>query len=273
MKKTLLIFTLLFFTLSCGQNGQQQQVVKEVNLLTSIENDEAFLSFAMIINIGTTNLTSITLPIINPLKRDIQYGSVSFRPTLQPGLNEIKVKLNLSKMAKKIGGFAKLPNGDDLPVAGMDESRIIELEIEEIHSKVYLALQPEHVMMGFAIAIKEFDVLNGHIPGANIFLGFDVKGVYGLVGMFTGNDPWESGLATFIDLGKYIGSQAIKDLLAGKKITPASMSVPLTASVQRQRKSTMLVEQNLTPEAMSAIHSFLQHHKRKTLHFIPRSLE
>ncbi len=265
--------SLLLLLGSCGQNGEQQQIVKDVNVLTSLENGDVYLSVAVQVQIGTTNLSAITLPIYNYTDPESpKYGEISFRPTLTPGLNEIKIKANLSASAEVSGGWAKLPNGADLPIAGINESDVIQLQIDKIHSRIYLALQQSRALFGFAVAIKEFERLNGKIPGANIFLGFDIKGVLGSVGIFTGDAEYESGLAFFLDISKYFSGDVIDDLLNGREVTEEALMA--TQSFRAEALKADVREafgnKNITARGIKNLHRFLEKMEGRTLHYVDK---
>lgn len=269
---SLLLLALLFT--GCGKDGQQQDIVKGVDVLTSLEDGDVYLSLAVLVKIGTANLTSITLPIYNYTDPNSpKYGEISFKPTMEPGVNEIKVKFNMTFAAQVSGGYAKLPNGAELPIGGLDESDVVQLEVEKIHSRIYLALQQKRALFGFAVAIQEFDRLNGKIPGANIFLGFDIKGVLGTVGLFTGDEAWESGLAFFLDISKYFNSDIIDDLINGRQITAERLEMVnqgfRAASVEEDVRAAF-GNKNITTQSVVNLHRYLKRMKKKTLHFVDK---
>lgn len=275
---TTIILCLTLFISSCGKgDGVKQDIVKEVNVTTSLEDGDVYLSLAILFKIGTTNMTSISLPIVNPNDNSIKYGEISFKPTLTPGYNEVKLKFNMSFAAEVNGGYASLPNGADLPIGGLDESDVIELSIDKIHSKIYLALKDKVAMFGFAVAIKEFDVLNDYIQGANIFLGFDIKGVLGTIGLFTGDDDWESGLAMFLDVSKYLTNDIINDMINGKKITPErfeAMNSRLAAQsltpLELEVKKSNYGSRNVSRKNGMALYKAMRKLKGKTVNYVER---
>ena len=93
------------------------------------------------------------------------------------------------------------PNGNDLPIGGFGPTEIIELAIGKINSKLYLSFGKDNTLLGFAVVIKEFDVVGQSIPGANIFLGFDIKGVQGMAGIFSSEQEMQSG-QNFVNIGQ-----------------------------------------------------------------------
>lgn len=210
------LFSFIVLAASCGKNPQNQ-IVKDVALKTTLEDGKVHITASAQFKLGPLVLPSITLPIIDPKEPGTNYGLISFKPTLQAGFNEIALKLNLSKAARVEGKVPTLPNGASLPVGGINDKRIVELGIDQIHSKIYLGLDGDLTLLGFAIGIKEFDVLNDYLGGTQFFLGFDIKGVLGMVGFFTGNQAYESGLGFFVDMSSVINTDMLNDLINPKK--------------------------------------------------------
>lgn len=274
---TAVVLCLTLFMSSCGQGGGvKQDIVKEVSVVTSLEDGDVYLSLAILFKIGTTNMTSITLPIVNP-NNQVKYGEISFKPTLTPGYNEVKLKFNMSFAAEVNGGYATLPNGKDLPIGGLDESDVIELGIDQIHSKIYLALKKDLAMFGFAVAIKQFDVLSDYLQGANIFLGFDIKGVLGTVGIFTGDDEWESGLAMFLDVSKYLTNDIINDMINQKEITPerfeamqSRIASQTVDPVKQEIRKANFGSRNLSRKNGMALYKAMRKLKGKTVNYVER---
>ena len=218
------IFTLitllstLIFT-SCGKSPESE-IVKDVQINSSLEDGDVYLSISSVFKIGAVSMTSIQLPIVDPKDPSIKYGEVSFRPTIESGYNEIGIKFNLSASSEVTAGYGTLPNGDDLPIGGFGPTDIIELAIGKINSKLYLSFGKDNTLLGFAVVIKEFDVVGQSIPGANIFLGFDIKGVQGMAGIFSSEQEMQSGLGFFLDLSSVISNDIINDIIENRPITP-----------------------------------------------------
>ena len=224
---------------SCGKNGSVspvQNIVKDVTLTTSIENGDMFINLGLLISIGNVVMTSVTLPIVNPMDPSKQYGSVSFKPTMQSGVNELLLKANLSQATSLKGGArATLPNGQALPIGGLEGVDVLELAIDQIHSKIYIALTKTKTLFGFAIAIKEFDAVQHSLPNANIFLGFNIKNVIGMVGLFTGSNSMENGLAAFIDLSSVFNGDILTKLVNHEPITQSDMATASNKAVSDMR--------------------------------------
>jgi len=218
---TLLISTL--FLVSCGKSPENK-IVKDINISSSLEDGDVYLSLSSVFKIGAVSMTSIQLPIVDPRDTSVKYGEVSFKPTLEPGHNEIALKFNLSASSEVQGGYGTLPNGEDLPISGFGASDVIELKIDKINSKIYLAFGKNHTLLGFAVVIKEFDVVGKALPGANIFLGFDIKGVQGMAGLFSSQAEMQSGLGFFLDLSTVVSNDIINDIIDKKPITPEAFA-------------------------------------------------
>jgi hypothetical protein len=221
MTMTLLSMTLLFA--SCGKSPENK-IVKDVSINSILEDGDVYLSFSTVFKIGSISMTSIQLPIVNPYDSSIKYGEISFKPTLEAGYNEIGIKFNLSASSEVQAGFGTLPNGDELPISGFGPTDVIELKIDKINSKLYLAFGKDHTLLGFAVTIKEFDVVGKAIPGANIFLGFDIKGVNGMAGIFSSEQEMQSGLGFFLDLSSVISNDIINDIIENRPITPETFA-------------------------------------------------
>ncbi|MBF0360430.1 MAG: hypothetical protein HQK49_05425 [Oligoflexia bacterium] len=215
----LLTLTLVMFV-SCKSNPIENKIVKDVKLTTTLKDGDVWLGVGATFNLGGMSFTAITFPIKDPYDPSRVYGEVSFKPTFNGNYNAIEFKVNLSDCARIPGAFATLPNGNDLPIAGV-EGRVIELAIDQIKSKIYIALDHDLTMMGFAISIQQFDVVAQYVGGVNFFLGFDLFGVKGTAGLYTAqNQTYQSGLAFFVDISSVVSTDLLNRILNGEVITP-----------------------------------------------------
>jgi len=219
MITSFLTLSLVFFA-SCKGTPVQQKIVKDVKLTSSLVDGDVWLGLGATFDLGAMSFTAIKLPIIDPYDKTRIYGEIDFKPTFQGSYNAIELKVNLSDCAKIPGAYATLPNGNELPIAGMG-GRVVELDIDQIHSKIYLALDHDLTLVGFAISIKEFDVVAQYVGGANIFLGFEIAGVKGTAGLYTSlGQSFQSGLAFFVDISSVVSTDILNDLIDGIPITP-----------------------------------------------------
>ena len=259
---------------SCGKNPEQG-IVKDVDIHTELREGDVWLTLGAVFKLGAASLTDISFPVVDPQDSSIKYGEVSFRPQEEEGLNEIRLSFNLSSAAQVEGGLAKLPNGEDLPIAGVDTSNVLQLDIAQINSRIYLALNSEQTVLGFAIAIKEFGKIGDTLSGANLFLGFDIKGVIGSVGLFTGDEPLENGLGFFVDLSSVFTTDMINDIIAGKEISEESfseMKISARSNNQLARSKTRenFQDEGNTPRNMLGVAKEVDEFGARTLRFVPK---
>ena len=92
----IILLSTLIFT-SCGKSPERE-IVKDVQINSSLEDGDVYLSISSVFKIGAVSMTSIQLPIVDPNDPSIKYGEVSFRPTIEAGYNEIGIKFNLLKI-------------------------------------------------------------------------------------------------------------------------------------------------------------------------------
>lgn len=152
-----IVFSCIALLASCGGRDPSKRIVKDIYAKASLEgeNQDIWLSVSTTFDFGKMGMTAIQIPIVEPLRPEIEYGKIEFLPTLD-GYNQIKIGINLTQAAGVPGGYASLPNGDDLPIGGLDDVEVIELAIKDINSKIYIALDRNATLFGFAISIKEF---------------------------------------------------------------------------------------------------------------------
>jgi len=201
---------------SCGKNAPNQ-VVSDVKINTLLINGEVNLDVSAIFNLGNASMTALNVSIIDPRNPDESYGSFRILPTLD-FKSEIGISVNLSHAARIPGGAATLPNGSAIPIGGLDQTQLVQLQLQQMNARIYFAFSPKTFLLGFALPIKEFDVVSKYVGMANIFPGFDIKGVRGMAGLFTGLDPGTSGLAFFLDLSSVINSDVLNKILNGERI-------------------------------------------------------
>lgn len=262
----------LLFTTSCGKKPEQD-IVKDVNIQTELRGNDVWLSLGAVFKLGALSMTAISLPVVDPNDPSIQYGEIGFKPMAEEGYNEVVLSFNLSASSKVEGSSATLPNGAALPIAGLDNSNVLELKIASINSSIYLSFTENMSVLGFAISIKEFEKVGAAINGANVFLGFDIKGVLGSVGLFTGDEPLKNGLAFFVDLSSVINGQILDDLIAGRELTPAQFTEMTrranTESKQsRGKRKSNYLDVNKTPKNLLKIYKEVNKMGPSKLHFI-----
>lgn len=218
----LLILNALFLSLIMFTGcGKQNKIVKDLSIKTSLVEGDVWMALSAAFDLGGMSMTGIKLPIVDPNDKTKVYGEISFQPTLDGNFNQLAMKANLTTIAKVQGGVATLPNGDELPIGNIDNrAKVIELKVDEINAKIYVALDHNLTLFGFAIAIKEFDSVASYVGGTNIFFGFNINKVRGMAGLFTSStDTTQSGLGFFVDLSSVVTTDLLNDIITGTKIT------------------------------------------------------
>jgi hypothetical protein len=206
-KRTMLTLSTLVLVsgmTACGKTGTNQYV-KAIYVETDVQDNDNWVSLNSTLNVANLSFPSLRLPIVDPRDPSDLYGTFEISPIMGSTDNALKVALNLSKVSGLPGaGMPTLPNGNSLPMRAPFGVDLIELDIQQINSKIYVALGQGVAVLGVAVAIKEFDILNRYLPGANIFMGFNIQGVVGNAGIFTGEQSGTSGIGLFVDFSNLL---------------------------------------------------------------------
>jgi len=107
-------------------------------------------------------------------------------------------------LAAALGGAltesSLLPNGNRIPVGGLQNTKVFAYNLKNSRSTVYLAYSGGVTMLGLAINIDQLDKLGSNVGAVNFFPSFNKNGVEGLAGIYTSQNPGQSGLAIFVSL-------------------------------------------------------------------------
>jgi len=234
-----LLLLVLLVSFSCGPNPQNQ-IVKDIGVKAYASNDDVFLDLGAQFYLGDLTFTSLDLPIMDPNSAGKRmFGKFSMRPYLGNGsqMNQITISLNLSAIAQTSGSLKPtLPNGRDLPIGGIKDKNVFELAIPGIDSKIYLGLDKGFTFIGFAMAIKEFQAIANYLPPSGIFLGFNIKGVLGSVGVFTGD---KSGIGLFADLSSVLNFELLNAIL--QKVPVDNKTLKELRSIRNDRDYSQVI--------------------------------
>ncbi|MCX7978111.1 MAG: hypothetical protein N2578_03830 [Bdellovibrionaceae bacterium] len=180
---------------ACG--GTTGSSVKNVKLRTYVDQNTKNLMAEMEAEFDSSNVIFPTayIPVVDPNDNNRPLGVIRTEMTLD-GKNMLYITADASRI--KLGNFLpdnKLPNGNPIPVAGIQDLMTVPAGK---NSKLYLGWYQGKMVLGAAMAVKEFDGLAGYIPGANIFFTLPSdSGVRGVAGFFTGTQSGTSGLGIF----------------------------------------------------------------------------
>lgn len=188
---------------ACGQNNMAD-AFKNIKVSNIDENGNAIVELKT--EVGTANLlfSDQTLPITDP-KTGKNYGTITMARTAD-GKNLLTVSANISglKLANVLPDN-KLPNGKDVPIAGLTSLVAVPAGT---NSRVYIGETTTGVtlVVGAAIAVKEFDNFVTYIPNANVFSTLvDSSGVKGSGGFFTSSESGKNGIAIFVETARPAG--------------------------------------------------------------------
>jgi hypothetical protein len=209
MKKITRLFTLAMSSLlllslvSCG--GESTKVVTGIDFSTRDgEQQEKLLNVDFELDLGESELPFAHYNLPN------NYGAL--RLYTNAGVNHAAVDLNLTEILKLPEGYATLPNGQNVPVD--TSAGIIEIPVDQINAKVYVAQAQGMTLVGFAMAIEQLDSIGREVGRTGVFPTFELESVDITAGIFTDEQAGGNGIAAFVNLGRLIGD--LGDLLGEK---------------------------------------------------------
>lgn len=234
-KKNLTLLLLILFVVACGKNPQSR-IVDHVYVETKNVEQEVWLGLVTELNLGGLQMSSLELPIHDPKRPGEYYGRLRLSSDITTMNSVVEIDLNFSKLSKVEGSFEPtLPTGEPLPFRGLENEEIIEFEVPQINSKVYVYVTKETVLVGFASTIKEFSQAAPYLGGADLFFGFNKNKVRGSVGFFSNAETKETGLGLFADLSQVVSADALRDLINSQNTKKAQFSISkATKSTQKK---------------------------------------
>lgn len=196
IKAGLIVASALWLT-ACGSN-EVSNIVRNIDVRTYEHPQTRHTYVEVKAKFDATNMVfpSAFLTVVDPENPGRELGTVQLQNDMN-GQNLLTLNADVSGF--KLGDYisdSKLPNGNPLPVTGL--SKVLALNVKEGKTRIYIAEQNDQLVVGIAVAMKEFDGLAASIPNSNIFFGFNGgPSVTGVAGFFTGSKTSESGLAMF----------------------------------------------------------------------------
>jgi hypothetical protein len=185
------MLTLLMSFASCG--GKAKKIVTGVDFETRNGDDQAKL-----VNVDfELDLGENELPFLH---YDLPKNYGALRLYTNGGVNHVAVDVNLTEILKLPAGYATLPNGTAVPV-DTNGAGIIEVPIDKINAKVYVAQAEGMTLVGFAIAIKQLDGIGNEVGRVGVFPKFEIGKVDVTAGLFSDDQDGGTGIAAFVNLG------------------------------------------------------------------------
>lgn len=193
---------------ACGGSGGFKGIIQSLKVDKRIDSSTQDLMLDVTTEVGVGNLQfqTLTIPIGDPDKPLEQYGTVTLRRN-SVGKNELVLSMNISEIANTQATLDnKLPNGRDVPVAGVSD--MISIPVSRA-GKFYFDAGSGRTILGVAIGIKEFKEVGKYLPGIDIFFDIPVSNkVTGVAGVFTGLGDRDNGLALFVDVTEVLRSSS-----------------------------------------------------------------
>jgi hypothetical protein len=265
--KCVSVVFLLLSLASCGKNGTNQ-FINSVKVESSVRDGDVYVDLSAIMNLYGLSMTAIEVNVIDPDDPEKIYGVLKILPTLDKR-TQILLGVNLSDAANiPGGGEARLPNNSPVPIGGLDGVEIIQMAVSDIQARIYLGLSEKSLLLGFAIPIKEMDSASRYLGPVNIFPGFEYKGYRGMVGIFTGKESNQSGVAMFMDLSPVLNPEALEAILKGYKLDSSELSQVKSNELRKMSSLVFPKKKSLSSTELKKLNQWKQQHKK--LHFISK---
>ncbi len=219
--------------LASSCNPIQVDPVKVTNFSATTSNapsGDEMLNLSITLTTQNFSVISGYFPIMDPLKPETQYGSLSVNSSLCsssascPNGNTVTLGVNvdLTTFTGASGSATPtLPDGHPLPPTIPAGVTAIAIPIPPTGSKVYLAFGKGTAIVGTALTFPQLDVIGKVVPGLDLFIpiSFPVGGkTYAIEpGFFGGSAPNTTGVGFFVDLSPLVSSSATMMALTGFK--------------------------------------------------------
>jgi hypothetical protein len=231
----------LFASFGCGKNSNPvANFVNQLELKTYVSGSDEWVQMTSNLTTGNFMLTGINVPITDPRDRNLVYGEISLSPTLcntTPCQNtsDLRIALNITQIIPVPATSPLLPNGTNLPVGGLQNSKIVALPIADTGAVIYFAFGPNVAMLGTALPFSALDPAGQYVPGVNVFQPLQLGTVSLIAGLFAGSAPKTTGFGLFVDLSQVINNSPTlaalsADPLSSIRISSASSSIAPHAS-------------------------------------------
>ncbi len=188
---------------ACGSGGKPSALLKNVAITTSVDpvSGDSFLSLSSQLKTGNATIVNITVPVT---KDGVEIGQVSVVN------NVVTVSVNMTEVAHATGSGGTMPNGNPIPVTGLDPASIIQLAAGD-KADVYASASSGLAMLGFALRIKAFDSIGKYVGPISICDEFKMDSVHGTACTFFSAEKGKSGFAVFADATVGATSLALND--------------------------------------------------------------
>lgn len=176
----------------------------------------------------------VTIPISHPHPPHLPLGNIQ----ILGSEGAINLDFNLSNASGLEFGDGTLPDGSQIPMAGLAGADIFQILIDEGRHSIYLGLNSSKgvFMFGFAVTIDELSGISNAIGGTDLFYNVTILdsvrvtgGVFGDKGGEEGN----SGAVFFFDIGGLITPERVHELLMEDK---SSLTIRTDATAEGEEE-------------------------------------
>lgn len=242
----------------CGQNGNSgmASMVQNMQIRTYDVNGETYAELTTQLSTGNMILSGVDLPIVDPHHPERIYGHLALRSSFcQAGKicagNELSIALNVSQITRSDSAALRvntLPNGTPIPIGGLQGSTVLGLPIGKTGALAYLGYGDNVALVGAALPFKQLDKVGGYVPGVNIFQPFGSDKVNGIVGIFTGAGPGQTGIGLFVDF--YSAMHQDPAPVAGKTVVSLAKNLVSSMAIAPQATRSRLTFRDVRPSAL-----------------------
>jgi hypothetical protein len=200
------VVAILTLNTACGAIS----FINNATVSTTTVNNDTYGNLS--VDLGTVGLVfpTLSLPITEPNQPGVTLGTVAIANGNSLSQATLTVSVDLTKLDSipHLGNSAVLPNGQAIPVSGIDTNNLLVLNAPGTNIAIYVDFNQvaQSGMLGVAIPIQQLNAV-GLLSGGivNIFPSFQLSnGVTGTAGIFTGMMPGTSGLAMFVDVTQMV---------------------------------------------------------------------
>ena len=238
------VFLLSLITVTLISCGSSKPMVNNVNVTTTVEDNDVFLSLTADLGIGNLQLPTASLPIILP-KDGREIGQVSLVGSLG-GKNILSIDINVSEAAHLELASVKLPNGSMIPLIA--DNPVLQVPVKNVI--VYLSLVEGAQVLSVTVPIKSFDSLGRKVGTATLMPIFSKNGTIGAAGIYTSKTTGQNGISVVADIsGKLETVPAFSgiQLGAGQLAAVDGSRGALSAVSSRSFKSASFAPQDVKP--------------------------
>lgn len=195
--KNIFVVGFAFLSLSMTAcSGNVSSWVKGVDIVTGSEEGQSYVKVSAKLETGSIILVPVILPVFHPNKPSEMIGSVMISAS-QVDLT-FKTNSFLSLPGQRVRAI--LPNGLEVPMAGINSQNWIKIPAKNGNTLVYLNYDVTSKKIALGAAINVDDLSIG-TPAA-ILMPFEFSNVTGFAGIYTGQAKETSGFTIFADASK-----------------------------------------------------------------------